>query len=251
MCGVCGCGEPAHSPRARVPVGDSHHIHDTRRIEVQEALLADNDRHARALASTLRARGIDAIGLVGGPGCGKTTLLEATLARLAEPGADAVVEGDCASDLDARRVAAAGARAVQVETRQLCHLDAHLVGHALERLDLDGVARLWIENVGNLVCPAAFSCGEARRVALISTPEGDDKPEKYPAILAGADLLLLTKADLLPHLDFDLARCLDRARRVAPTLPAIVLSARTGQGMDEWLAWLREGDARAAQMGAG
>lgn len=242
MCGTCGCGEPAGS-------GPHHgHHHDSqgeaRRIAVEQSLLAENDRHAQALAAMLRARGIDAIGLVGGPGSGKTTLLEATLARLGAPGADAVVEGDCATDLDARRIAAAGARVSQIETGSLCHLDAHLVGHALGALDLDGVRRLWIENVGNLVCPAAFDCGEARRVVLVSAAEGDDKPEKYPAILAGADLLLVTKSDLLPYVDFDVARCRERARRVAPGLPVLVLSARTGEGMAEWLDWVRAGSAR-------
>ncbi|MCC6642566.1 MAG: hydrogenase nickel incorporation protein HypB [Deltaproteobacteria bacterium] len=234
MCGTCGCGESASH-------GHGHaHESEARRIAVEESLLADNDRDAARLAASLRARGIDAIGLVGGPGAGKTTLLEATLGRLCEPGADAVVEGDCAGDLDARRIEAAGARVAQIETGSLCHLDAHLVGHAIETLDLEGVRRLWIENVGNLVCPAAFACGEARRVVLISVAEGDDKPEKYPAILAGADLLLITKSDLLPHVDFDVAGCTDRARRVAPGLPVLVLSARTGEGLGEWLAWMRE-----------
>jgi len=239
MCGICGCGEPP-SPR------HTHtHEHESRRVAVEESLLAENDRSARALAASLRARGIDAIGLVGGPGAGKTTLLEATLARLGEPGADAVVEGDCASDLDAARMRRAGARVTQVETGSLCHLDAHLVGHALDALDLTAVRRLWIENVGNLVCPAAFACGEARRVVLISSAEGDDKPEKYPAILAGADLLVLSKSDLIPHVDFDVTRCLERAHQVAPGLPALVLSARTGEGMAAWLSWVHDGPAAA------
>ncbi len=237
MCGTCGCGESA------LPEPKHAHDHgrDARRIEVEQSILAENDRNARELSAELRARGIDAIGLVGGPGSGKTTLLEATLAQLADPGADAVVEGDCASDLDSRRIAAAGARVSQVETGSLCHLDAHLVGHALEPIDLDGVRRLWIENVGNLVCPAAFDCGEARRVVLLSAAEGDDKPEKYPAILAAADLLLVTKSDLLPYVDFDVARCCERVRRVAPELPVLVLSARTGEGMADWIAWVLAG----------
>jgi hydrogenase nickel incorporation protein HypB len=237
MCGTCGCGEPAPSRRAAVHAHG--HEAEARRVAVEESLLAENDRHARALAARLRQLGVDAIGLVGGPGAGKTTLLEATLDRLAEPGADAVVEGDCASDLDARRIEAAGARVTQVETGSLCHLDAHLVGHALDALDLRGVRRLWIENVGNLVCPAAFACGEARRATLISAAEGDDKPEKYPAILASSDLLVVTKSDLLPHVDFDVAACIARARRIVPDLPALLLSARTGEGMDAWLDWVR------------
>jgi hydrogenase nickel incorporation protein HypB len=132
---------------------------------------------------------------------------------------------------------------VQVATGALCHLDAHLVEHALDELDLSGVGRLWIENVGNLVCPAAFPCGERRRAVLVSVPEGDDKPEKYPALFASADLLVIAKADLLPHVDFDVARCVGSARAVQPGLPHLVLSARTGLGMDAWLDWARDGEA--------
>jgi hydrogenase assembly chaperone HypC/HupF len=130
---------------------------------------------------------------------------------------------------------------VQVVTGAVCHLDAHLVGHALEDLDLAGVTRLWIENVGNLVCPAAFACGETRRAVLVSTAEGDDKPEKYPAMIASADLLVITKIDLLPHVDFDPARCEAAARAVRPDLPVIRLSARTGEGMESGWVGRREG----------
>ena len=132
---------------------------------------------------------------------------------------------------------------MQVVTGAVCHLDAHLVAHALEDLDLAGVSRLWIENVGNLVCPAPFACGETRRALLVSTAEGDDKPEKYPAMIASADLLVITKIDLLPHVDFDPARCTAAARTVKPGLPVIQLSARTGEGMDAWMKWVREGRA--------
>jgi hydrogenase nickel incorporation protein HypB len=247
MCGTCGCGaaNDASQERARASHGhalphDHAHENRARRIAVEESLLAENDRHASALSAALANRGIAAIGLVGGPGAGKTTLLEATFTRLGERDVDAVVEGDCASDLDAKRIAAAGVRVTQVETGGLCHLDAHLVGHALDALDLEGVRRLWIENVGNLVCPAAFRCGEARRVALISASEGDDKPEKYPAILAGADLLVVSKSDLLPYVDFDVERCRERVQRVVGDLPVLVLSARTGEGLDAWLDWVRD-----------
>ncbi|RIL03903.1 MAG: hydrogenase accessory protein HypB [Proteobacteria bacterium] len=238
MCGVCGCGSDA--PVAHEVVHAHRHAgHGARRLEVEASLLAHNRAHAEQLAERLAARGIDAIGLVGGPGAGKTALLEATLGRLgADAAREAVVEGDCATDYDARRVAAKGARVVQVATGSLCHLDAHLVGHALASLDLDGVRRVWIENVGNLVCPAAFPCGERRRVALVSVPEGDDKPEKYPALFAGVDLLVISKSDLLPHVDFDVARCIDGARRVSAGLPALVLSARTGEGLGAWLDWV-------------
>lgn len=286
MCGVCGCGEAipeqahdavvdrAHGPggvaQRHAHEGASAHRHahegapahrhaheeaaahrdahanEVRRIEVTASLLAHNRRHADVLAARLAARGIDAIGLLGGPGSGKTSLLEATFARLGRKAAaaEAVVEGDCATDHDARRVRAAGAQAVQVATGTLCHLDAHLVEHALDALDLGPVRRLWIENVGNLVCPAPFPCGERRRVGLVSVTEGDDKPEKYPALFAAVDLLVVSKSDLLPHVEFDVDRCIASARRVRPGLPALVLSARTGDGLAAWLDWLEAAGPR-------
>jgi hydrogenase nickel incorporation protein HypB len=250
MCGTCGCeahvpGAPelAFSPRAR------SHEHPPersgRRLAVEASLFAHNRAHAERLRARLAALGIDSIGLLGGPGAGKTALLEATLERLGRAAAarEAVVEGDCATDHDARRVAARGARAVQVATGALCHLDAHLVEHALDDLDLSGVERLWIENVGNLVCPAPFPCGERRRAVLVSVAEGDEKPEKYPALFASADVLVIAKADLLPHVDFDVARCAASARAIRPGLPHLVLSARSGLGMDAWLDWVRDGGA--------
>jgi len=239
MCGTCGCGSSEeHAADASHRAGEV----TSRRIEVEQSLLAENDLGAERLRKRLEAQGVEAIGLTGGPGAGKTTLLEATFRRLGEAvQAEAVIEGDCAGDLDARRIAACGARVTQVATGGLCHLDAHLVGHALERLELDGVSRLWIENVGNLVCPAPFPCGESRRALLISTPEGDDKPAKYPALVAAVDLLVITKTDLLPHLEFDTRRCIAEARRVKPGLPALLVSARSGEGMDAWLEWVGTG----------
>ena len=201
---------------------------------------ATSERIRRRLAERLEQLGIEAIGLLGGAGCGKTALLEATLARLPNVAPEAVVEGDCATDLDARRVAARGARVVQVTTGALCHLDAALVEGALARLDLSGVSRLWIENVGNLVCPAAFACGESRRAVRVSVCEGDDKPLKYPALFASADVLVISKLDLLPHSDFLLERCIEHARAVRPGLRALPLSARSGEGMEAWLEWLGE-----------
>jgi hydrogenase nickel incorporation protein HypB len=223
---VCGCEQEEHG---------------VRRLVVERSLLEHNRVHAESLAKQLAAHGIDAIGLLGGPGAGKTALLEATFDAFGREAVafEAVVEGDCATDFDARRIAAKGAQVAQVATGSLCHLDAHLVEHALHELDLSRVGRLWIENVGNLVCPAPFPCGERRRVVVISVAEGDDKPEKYPAMIAGADLLLISKSDLLPYVDFDVARCIAGARKVRPGLPALVVSARSGAGLDSWLAWVR------------
>jgi hydrogenase nickel incorporation protein HypB len=236
MCGICGCEPHSHAhghDHARAPTEHRH-------LRVARSLLEANEQRARALAERLARLGIEAIGLLGGAGSGKTALLEATLARLGDPALEAVVEGDCATDLDARRVAARGARVVQVTTGALCHLDATLVEGALAALDLRGVSRLWIENVGNLVCPAAFACGESRRAVVVSVCEGDDKPLKYPALFAGADVLVISKLDLLPHTDFALERCITHARSVRPGLTALPLSARSGAGMDAWLEWLDE-----------
>jgi hydrogenase nickel incorporation protein HypB len=244
MCGTCGCGQTA----AHMHEAAHAHTHEaeveTRRITVERSLLAENDARSETLRERLSEQGIEAIGLVGGPGAGKTALLEATFGRLGAAAHDeAVVEGDCATDLDARRIAACGARVAQVATGTLCHLDAHLVEHAIETLDLVGVSRLWIENVGNLVCPAPFACGESRRAVLISVPEGDDKPAKHPATIAAADLLVITKADLLPYVPFDVHRCTRAARAVHPGLPVLVVSATTGAGLDEWWKWAATGSA--------
>jgi len=230
MCGTCGCDAPE----------------EPRRVAVERSLLEHNDAHARALQAQLAARGIVGINLVGAPGCGKTRLLEATLRRLgAAAHREAVIEGDCATHNDAQRVAACGARAFQIETGSLCHLDAALVGGALAKLDLDGVARLWIENLGNLVCPAAFRCGEHWRVGVLSVAEGDDKPEKYPALFSGVDLLVVSKLDLLPHVDFDLGRCTAAARGLRPELPVLALSACSGEGLGAWLDWVQARTPRA------
>ena len=226
MCGVCGCEQEQHG---------------VRRVAVERSLLEHNRTQAASLAKQLAAHGIDAIGLLGGPGAGTTALLEATFEAFGREAAasEAVIEGDCATDFDARRIAAKGVRVAQVATGSLCHLDAHLVEHALHDMNLLGVSRLWIENVGNLVCPAPVPCGESRRVVVISVAEGDDKPEKYPAMIAGADLLVISKADLLPYVDFDVARCIAGARKARPGLPVLVVSARSGAGLDSWLARVR------------
>jgi hydrogenase nickel incorporation protein HypB len=205
-------------------------------IPVERSLLARNDAFAQQNRARFQAKGILALNLVSSPGSGKTSLLVATLARLEHP--CAVIEGDQQTSLDAERIRAAGASALQINTGKGCHLDAQGVGRAAERLDPPEGALLFIENVGNLVCPAAFDLGEAHKVLILSVTEGEDKPLKYPDMFAAADLLLLNKIDLLPHVAFDVEACLANARRVNPGLETILLSARTGEGLDVWLRWL-------------
>ncbi|MEE4380384.1 MAG: hydrogenase nickel incorporation protein HypB [Pseudomonadales bacterium] len=241
MCGICGCGTPdgaSHETSRAVPAPHGHEAAQ-RRVRVEADLLAENARHAAANRARLDAAGVLAVDLVSGPGAGKTTLLERTVEALGSDLPIAAIEGDQAGERDAERLRALGIPVVQINTGRGCHLDAHQVGHALEALPLRPGTLLFLENVGNLVCPAAFPLGAHWRVALLSSPEGDDKPLKYPDLFAGADLLLLTKADLAPYVDFDAAAAIEHARRVRPGLPATVLSARSGAGLDGWLRWLR------------
>ncbi len=224
-------GRPAH---AHAPGLDP-----ARAVQVERDLLARNDALARVNRRRLREAGVLALNLVSSPGAGKTTLLVETLKALKDRGLPlAVIEGDQETANDAERIRATGVPAVQVNTGKGCHLDAHMVGHAMERLDLASGGLLFIENVGNLVCPAAFDLGEARRIVILSVTEGDDKPQKYPDMFAGADLMIVSKTDLLPYVDFDVARCVALARHVNPGLQVIGVSARTGEGMTAWLDWL-------------
>jgi hydrogenase nickel incorporation protein HypB len=217
-----------------------------RMVTIEQDILGENDRYAAANRAAFAARRQFVLNLVSSPGAGKTTLLIRTLEALLGELPLAVVEGDQQTSHDADRIRATGAPAVQINTGKGCHLDAHMVGHAVERFaDLAG-GLILIENVGNLVCPAAFDLGEHHKVAILSVTEGEDKPLKYPDLFHAADLLLLTKVDLLPHLDFDVAQCLDYARRVRPDVEVLQLSARDGRGMAAWLDWLRRGLARVA-----
>ncbi len=215
-------------------------------VTIEQNILGENDRYAAANRAAFAARRQFVLNLVSSPGSGKTTLLTRTLEALGGSLPVAVVEGDQQTSNDADRIRATGAPAVQINTGKGCHLDAHMVGHAVERFaDLeDGL--IMIENVGNLVCPAAFDLGEHHKVAILSVTEGEDKPLKYPDMFHAADLLLLNKVDLLPHLDFDIDRCIDYARRVRPDIEVLQVSARDGTGMTAWLEWLRAGVARVA-----
>ncbi len=217
----------------------------SRLVELRQNVLKHNDEVADRLRRRFEAARTLVISLVSSPGSGKTTLLTATIERLRDRWPVLVVEGDQQTSRDADRIRAACARAVQINTGKGCHLDAHAVGHAVDELDPPPGALLLIENVGNLVCPAAFDLGEARKVLILSVTEGEDKPLKYPDMFAAAGLLLLNKVDLLPHLDFDVDRCLAFARQVNPGLDCILTSARSGEGLDQWIGWL-ETERRAA-----
>lgn len=210
------------------------------RIEVVERVLRANDALAEEVRAALDRRGILALNLIGSPGSGKTALLEQTAAFLHPQVGLAVIEGDLATARDAERLARRGVPAVQIETRLVgnaCHLDAHLVRTALGRLTLEAVEILFVENVGNLVCPAAYDLGEHRRVVVASVPEGDDKPLKYPSTFARADAVVLNKMDLLPVVEFSLP-AFEAGLREVSAAPLFPLSARTGEGLGAWIAWV-------------
>lgn len=246
MCATCGCGHGDGRLEGKVFHLESGHSHgQRRRVQMERSLLEKNDLFARANRATFSARGIFVLNLVSSPGSGKTSLLTATLSRLQLWFPVAVIEGDQQTSRDADRIRATGVAAVQINTGKGCHLDAHLVGHAAEQLALEEGSILMIENVGNLVCPAAFDLGEAHKIVILSVTEGEDKPLKYPDMFAAADVMLLNKVDLLPYLDFDVELCLTYARKVNPNLEVIHTSAKTGEGLDAWLHWIEAGLASA------
>ena len=216
-------------------------ISQARLVAIERDILDKNDGYAGRNRDWLGRRGILALNLVSSPGSGKTSLLVRTIEALqarAEVVPVTVVEGDQQTSFDAERIRATGAPALQINTGKGCHLDALMVGRALERLDPPAGSVLLIENVGNLVCPAAFDLGEAAKVVVLSVTEGEDKPLKYPDMFAAARLMLVNKIDLLPYLSFDLARAIEFARRINPRLEVIQVSASSGAGLDEWLGWI-------------
>ena len=214
-----------------------------RRVQIEQDILSTNNAYANVNRLLWASRGVFALNLVSSPGSGKTTLLVRSIEMLEGKLPLTVIEGDQQTSNDAERIRATGARAIQVNTGKGCHLDAHMVGHAFERLDMAKNGLLLIENVGNLVCPAEFDLGEAHKVVILSVTEGEDKPLKYPNMFAAADLMLLTKVDLLPYLSFDVEQCIAYARRVNPKIEVMQLSAVSGAGMDDWLVWLERGVA--------
>ncbi len=242
MCDTCGCNiTPGNKHLVEAGGKLSHSADGKTAVDVLHGLLSENDRQAAHNREHLEKHGVLAINLMSSPGAGKTALLEATIAALKNELRIAVIEGDLETENDAERIRAQGVPAIQITTGSACHLDAHMVHDALHHLDLAQIDLLFIENVGNLVCPASFDLGHHRNVVLLSTTEGDDKPAKYPVMFRAADLMLLTKSDLLAVLDdFDPARAEHHLRQLANAAPVLQLSARKGAGLDAWLNWLRE-----------
>lgn len=249
MCTVCGCGQTHthdHAPGHHHALPSSNrpeHAHapdigESRLLKIEQDILSKNDTHAAANRHHLKQRGIVALNLVSSPGSGKTTLLARSILELKPHFPMAVIEGDQQSSRDAERIRATGAPALQINTGKGCHLDAHRVGHAIAELELRDESVLFIENVGNLVCPAAFDLGEAHKVVILSVTEGTDKPLKYPDMFAAAELMILNKVDLLPYLDFDVAECVEYARRVNPAIQVLQLSATRGTGLKAWYDWV-------------
>ncbi|ESW79656.1 MULTISPECIES: hydrogenase nickel incorporation protein HypB [unclassified Mesorhizobium] len=291
MCTICGCGEGAVRIEGKAHGHHHHHGHDhdhhhdhdhgphhddhvhdcgsgpggtrapgmsqARMVKLEKDIHSKNNEYADANRKMFAERGVLALNLVSSPGSGKTTLLCRTIEALKGKLPIAVIEGDQQTSNDADRIRATGAPAIQVNTGKGCHLDAHMVGHAADHLDLAEGGLLLVENVGNLVCPAGFDLGEAHKVVVLSVTEGEDKPLKYHDMFAAADLMILNKTDLLPHLDFDVEACIANARKVNPRIKVLRVSARTGEGMSDWTAWIGAvramalvGHRRAAELGA-
>lgn len=231
MCGICGCD-------------DHHHHHDhhelAHEISIEQDVLAKNRQYAQQNAHWLSDKACVAVNLMSSPGSGKTTLLAQTIAKRQSQQEVFVIVGDQETSEDADYITAHGGHALQINTGHVCHLDAHMVGHALLDAPIKSGSLIFIENIGNLVCPALFDLGERFKVVILSVTEGDNKPLKYPDMFRQADLILITKADLLPYVDFDVARCMEHARKVNPAVPFILLSAKQGDGMNEWFNWLDE-----------
>jgi len=223
MCDSCGCGDPSIVP-----------------IDVQERILAANERTASHNREHFRLEGVVAINLMGSPGSGKTSVLEATARSLGGELRIGAVSGDLATSHDADRLRAAGVPSASITTGSACHLDAELVHHALHDFPWQNLRFLFIENVGNLVCPAVYDLGQTANVVALSVTEGEDKPLKYPPMFRSAELVLLTKVDLLPHLDVRVAAIEDALARVMPRPRMLPFSAVTGEGLERWAAWLRE-----------
>ncbi|MFY9640669.1 MAG: hydrogenase nickel incorporation protein HypB [Rhodomicrobium sp.] len=282
MCAVCGCGtgevrieagagkpqtggiaaadghghhhdhDHDHDHNHSHDHGDGHHHeHDheagqsSRLVQIEQDILGKNNAFAAANRARFNALGILALNLVSSPGSGKTSLLVKTIEHLKGELPIAVVEGDQQTSNDADRIRATGVPAIQINTGKGCHLDAHMVGHAADHMQPEPGSVVFIENVGNLVCPALFDLGEAHRVVVLSVTEGEDKPLKYPDMIASSQLMLVSKIDLLPHIDFDVAALIANARKINPGIKVLKVSARTGEGMEAWANFIRSARALA------
>jgi hydrogenase nickel incorporation protein HypB len=236
----------AHASSHQHARSDDAAAGETRLLSVERDILARNDAVAAENRRALQAARTLALNLVSSPGSGKTALLVETLRRTGDKYPLAVIEGDQETTADADRIRATGVPAIQINTGKGCHLDADLVRTAIGRLGTPANGILFIENVGNLVCPAGFDLGEAHKVVIVSVTEGEDKPLKYSGMFAASALMVVTKTDLLPHLDFDIDRLIENARRINPTIGVLKLSAKSGEGMDRWIHWLET--ARALRL---
>jgi hydrogenase nickel incorporation protein HypB len=289
MCATCGCSDDSETRLTDLQSGETivlnpphdhphphdhhhdhdhghgnghHHHHDHDQIEghthshqhgtvisLEQEVLARNNRLAERVRGWLAGRDILALNLVSSPGAGKTTLLERTISDLGREIPISVIEGDQQTLHDAQRIQATGCRVVQINTGTACHLDASMMGRALQQLDPPQGSVVMIENVGNLVCPALFDLGERAKVVIVSVTEGDDKPIKYPHMFRASEVMILNKIDLLPYVHFDVERCLHFARKVNPTIQIIEVSATRGDHLEDWYGWLREQAARRQAAG--
>lgn len=237
MCETCGCGNNTDHAGGHQP-GDQN-ASRSREIRISRDVMAKNNAYADQNRKALSEKGVYSINMMSSPGSGKTSLLTETLIRLKGWKPLAVVEGDLQTDNDAKKIRKTGVPVYQINTENACHLDAHMVGHAYEHLDLAEGSIVFVENVGNLVCPASYDLGENTTVVLLSVTEGDDKPAKYPVAFVNAQVLVITKMDLLPHVDFSVDECCRLAKAVNPGLEIFTLSSKTGEGMKEWCSWIR------------
>jgi len=247
MCGTCGCNVTHGNQELIQPGGKLEMTENGQQaVTVLHSLLHENDHTAQHNREHFNQHRVLAINLMSSPGSGKTALLESTIKMIKQTTGDAklriaVIEGDLETENDAERIRKQGVKAIQITTGSACHLDAHMVHQCLHQLDLDQLDVVFIENVGNLVCPASFDLGQHLNVTLLSVPEGDDKPAKYPVMFRKADLVLISKSDLLPFLDdFNLQRCNQYLKDIASNSPIISISSKDQTGMAEWLAWIDE-----------
>ncbi len=226
MCKECGCGEENHKVEKKV-------------VQALTKILDANDRQAQENREHFEEYGIYAINLMSSPGAGKTSLIEATIEALGNTIRIGVIEGDLETDFDAQRIKSKGAQAYQITTGGACHLDAFMVHEGIHHLSLESLDLMFIENVGNLVCPASYDVGAHMNVVLLAVTEGDDKPEKYPVIFRSADLFVITKIDLLPYVNFSIERAVKSARKIKPNMDFIALSCKTKEGLEDWLDYVK------------